>query len=603
MIRLPKYWVRNACLLEGRRRLCSVSRNAPSSAAGVLASNGSTLRFDVNARHRGFARALSTAGTEVHGGDDIHKVERLVCDFSVTTNALGPVVQGVEATRRLLDNVTISWTTSRGGNIKAIMEDEQEEIASSPAIEHYPSRSSNDMDKLADSFLLPASAIRSGATTSGRIIFGNGASELIDLIARAAPQGPYCLSPHTRVQYREYERACRNAGRVQVQEPQQAKILCLVNPNNPTGDFLDKPQMEAWISSNATPGSWVVVDESMLFWAGPSWRERGVSDEFVQKMLKDDIHIFKIYSWTKIFACTGLRIGSAVCPSPLARKNIESSQVPWSVTAFALAYLESALQDSEYLRRTWEKTGAWRRHIVTCLQRLHPSWRIYGEDWLSWVWIDTGDEQVAKEVYQLSLKCGCPIRHAAAGYNLPTFIRIAVRRPTDFAVLYQALLQRECRTKSADRGPFGTYADVHPSVIVGVELVHIDDVLPHELTSEERTEKLKGYLSDLPNKTLPAILLDAHKRVVIDGHHRLRLFREAGLTIVPAVLINYGHEDILVNPPGVGHPEVTKEAVIRSAVCGEPLAPKSTQHMVRSRGGGLLPIIVLAPQIAELVTS
>merc|ERR1712216_833816 len=36
-------------------------------------------------------RDFATLGTQTHGGDDVHRVSKLVCDFSVTTNALGPV--------------------------------------------------------------------------------------------------------------------------------------------------------------------------------------------------------------------------------------------------------------------------------------------------------------------------------------------------------------------------------------------------------------------------------------------------------------------------------------------------------------------------------
>merc|ERR1719272_557346 len=102
--------------------------------------------------------------------------------------------------------------------------------------------------------------------------------------------------------------------------------------------------------------------------------------------------------------------------------------------------------------------------MINKLKRLKPSWKFLGQPFTSWVWIDTGDAATAEAIYQASLACGCPVRHAAAGYNLPTFIRIAVRRPYDFSVLYQALLQRECATRSGSIA-FGTYADVAPSVV------------------------------------------------------------------------------------------------------------------------------------------
>ena len=55
----------------------------------------------------------------------------------------------------------------------------------------------------------------------------------------------------------------------------------------------------------------------------------------------------------------------------------------------------------------------------------------------------------------------------------------------------------------------------------------------------------------------PSIIADGAEDVVIDGHHRLQLFKAAGFTIVPAVSVHYEHPDILVNPPGL-RPEALK---------------------------------------------
>jgi len=539
------------------------------------------------------------AGCETHGGDDIHKVSRLVCDFSVTTNALGPVPGALHATRRLLDEIEISAVSGLLSSKPGFDSDGLAAVASCPSVEHYPQREDEELQKLTATFLRGEER---SEETQQQLIFGNGASELIDLLARAAPAGDFCLNPHTEVQYREYQRACLNTGRKMVDSPKDASIICLVNPNNPTGDFWERAEMEAWISDNAPPGSWVIVDESMLFWAGPDWQDRGVSAEFVDAMRKRHIQIFLVQSWTKIFACTGLRIGTVLCPTIEKRKQLQSMQVPWSVTVFARTYLKAAMKDTEYLQRTWAATPKWREHMVTRLQRLHPSWKFLGHPWLSWVWIDTGDPGIADSVYQTALACGCPVRHASYGYSKPSMLRIAVRRPYDFSVLYQALLQRECHSMSKVQAPFGTSADVNPSVVEGVRLVHIDDLKPHEEVLTDRAGKLQEYVRDLPVKILPAIIVDSQYQVVIDGHHRLEMFREAGMTIVPVVSVNYEHEDILVNPVGI-RPEMSKEMVIGTALKGKTLAPKSTQHMVRSRGGALLPLIVLAPQIAELYHS
>ena len=443
-------------------------------------------------------RSTISSGAETHGGDDIHKVDRLVCDFSVTTNALGPVPKALEAVQQLLAGQE---------NLEALKDwNPSQSVTSAPAVEHYPQRSDLQLEEVVATFLRGNDG---KSQAQQQLIFGNGASELIDLLARAAPSGKYCLNPATEVQYREYQRACTNAGRERTDKPQEASIICLVNPNNPTGDFLEREEMESWITANAAPGSWVLVDESMLFWAGPDFQERGVSSKFVESMVKKHINIFLVQSWTKIFACTGLRIGTVLCPTQEKRDHLLSLQVPWSVTIFARAYLKAAILDRSYLERTWEETPAWRSHMVARLQRLHPTWKFLGKPWLSWIWIDTGCPEVAKDVYRTALNCGCPIRHAASGYDRPSVVRLAVRRPYDFSVLYQALLRRENNSAAMMQTTFGTSADVNPDVIDGVRLVHIDDLHPHEEVLTDRADKLKNYVRDLPVKILPAIIIDS----------------------------------------------------------------------------------------------
>lgn len=589
--------------VAAKRALLGASRTAltrPPAAPLLPPAAGASRFFSSQGRGNRSLSSVVGPGSETHGGDDIYRVDRLVCDFSSTTNPLGPVPSALAALKGALKDMEMSWISPRGGDIEAILHEVEESsqgsehLASAPIVQHYPQRRDNDLDALLASFVRP----RQGGDVQERLLFGNGASELIDLLGRIGPPGKCSMGPN-QVQYKEYERACRNAGRELTADPRQASLVCIVNPNNPTGEFWGRKQMEAWITDNVAPGTWVVVDESILCFAGPTWHEQGVSAEFVERMAQKQIPIFIVHSWTKIFACTGLRIGSVLCPTLEKKKLLESQQVPWTVNAFARTYLKAALQDAKYLERTWHTTPRWREHMVSRFRRLHPEWTFGGEPWMPFIWVDVKDPQVAEQIYQATFDSGCPIRYAKHGYNLPTHLRFAVRRPYDFSVLHQALLLVETQ-KRRKTVTFGTYADVHPSVVEGVRLVHIDDLYGHERVLHDRAGKLQDYIRDLPVKILPAIIIDSQYQVVIDGHHRLELFRAAGMTIVPAVSVNYHHPDILVNPPGKERAGITKETVIRQAVRGELMDPKSTQHMVRSRGGALLPIIVLAPQIAEI---
>jgi len=358
-------------------------------------------------------------GVEKHGGAEIYKVRTLEADFSVTTNALGPVPSAVRAVGEL-------FAVKEIGDC----------VTGCHAVANYPNPKATELTEQVARFLRPVSP----EGVAERLVFGNGASELIDLLGRAGPPGNgFCLMPKSDVQYKEYERACKNSKRTLVDNATEAAMIMVVNPTNPTGRFMEQQELEAWIESSAKAGSWVVVDESMIFWANVDWHSKGVSDAFIGRMLERDVHVFINHSWTKIFSCTGMRIGSTLCPTAADRQKLQDIQVPWSMTVFASTFLKTAIEDTEYLRQTWELTPIWREHMVTKLQQLFPNWTLNGQPWLSWIWVDTHDVEMARRVYEASIACGCPLRTGAYGYERPSFVRFAVRRPTDFEKLYKAL--------------------------------------------------------------------------------------------------------------------------------------------------------------------
>jgi len=175
---------------------------------------------------QGYTGGLQTGvAEEVHGGDDIHRVGKLIADFSVTTNALGPVPAAVHATRELFDDAEDTWTTRRGGDIKALLDEQEEHVFSAPSVEHYPQRKDPELSALAAGLLCQRGA-ESQQEVEERLAFGNGASELIDLVCRTGPAGQYSLTPGAKVQYREYERACKNAGRTLAKKAARRRSDC-----------------------------------------------------------------------------------------------------------------------------------------------------------------------------------------------------------------------------------------------------------------------------------------------------------------------------------------------------------------------------------------
>ena len=221
-------------------------------------------------------------------------------------------------------------------------------------------------------------------------------------------------------------------GRESSADDDSANLMCLVNPTNPTGDYMRIEELKNYIKKRCRRGTSVLVDESMQPWVGENWREDSLvsQGEWRRKMsVEEGVDVFVIHSWTKVWSCTGLRLGSIIAPTAAIMTTIRSKQVPWSVNSMGLAFLSEACKDKQYLETMWQVTTEWRAYQVRELGKLWPSWKCIGEPFLSWVWIEMPDEETAEKAVNIAKLNGTPIRWGKPGYRLPNYIRIAVRSP------------------------------------------------------------------------------------------------------------------------------------------------------------------------------
>jgi histidinol-phosphate/aromatic aminotransferase/cobyric acid decarboxylase-like protein len=346
---------------------------------------------------------------QFHGGQDWAHLPNFLEDFSVTTNALGTPRRALERARAAVDS-----------------------------IHHYPPADFEPAISDLAAWLWRHRAPTAAATGRSRLLLGNGASELIDLVIRdhQPPSGGERLwkpGAPNGTQYKEYERSAQAAGyRVVAHDHRHASVTCFVNPNNPTGAYQRVEALKRSIEEQCAPGSHVIVDESMQPWVGPNWRNDSLlsQGEWIADLLESQgTHVFIMHSWTKIWSCTGVRLGSVVAPNETSLLRIKQRQVPWSVNTMALEFLSEVVKDEEYMVQTWQLTPKWRQETIDAIRASFPSWVVHGEPFLSWIWVDVGRESIAEEAVQLARQAGTPVRSGAPGYRLPTMVRIAVREP------------------------------------------------------------------------------------------------------------------------------------------------------------------------------
>ena len=510
-----------------------------------------------------------------HGGQDIYKIKDLKVDLSVTTNGIGPV--------------------------KTFFENNLSQERFQNLADHYPPMNDYQLTKDFLNFIYKDMEIKSPP----RVIFGNGATELIDLVISNLKHVSNWKTNQVDTQYREYFNACQKQGYEQLDSnTKDTDLTIIVNPNNPTGDFLHWEKMLIYVDTLIRDNSLLVVDESMLFWYSKDWIKHsflGHLDYVRWLKRKRHIDVVVIQSWTKIYSCTGLRIGSVVFFSDIFADYIEHKKTPWSLNSIARDYLMHAWKQDEYLLETWEKTMKWRGRIVGRIQSRCPQWRIYGEPWQSWIWIDTHNEAIASGIVKKSYEVGFPIRDGAKGYNRPTCIRVGVRDPDKLEVWFNSLPNHQTTDKE-----LGTINNVSEGIVLCTKTISIYDVLVHENYVEESVKALQNYLQITENFLIPTIIVSEIKTdskktkyLLIDGHHRLEVFTRLDYNKVVVTVIDYDHPSVMTHLDS--KKSIPKEAVI-DAGWGSRLPPKSTRHVVAIGNETYLPISILSSNVTAVLT-
>ncbi|KXG78917.1 threonine-phosphate decarboxylase CobD [Thermotalea metallivorans] len=196
------------------------------------------------------------------------------------------------------------------------------------------------------------------------IIVGNGAAEVIfSLISGLKPRKALLLAPT----FLEYERALIKAGcevkhyllkeeldfRVDegffkaIDEDTDLVILC--NPNNPTGQLVDRRMKDTILEICRERRIGLMVDEAFNeFLACPQ-------EESMISSLENYKNLYILRSLTKFFALPGLRIGYGISSNREMLNKIEKCKEPWMVNSFAALAGEIVVKDQAYIEesRRW----------------------------------------------------------------------------------------------------------------------------------------------------------------------------------------------------------------------------------------------------------
>jgi histidinol-phosphate/aromatic aminotransferase/cobyric acid decarboxylase-like protein len=312
------------------------------------------------------------------------------------------------------------------------------------------------------------------------VLVGNGATELIHLLARAVLQPGKTAAIFTPT-FSEYEAACLAAGArvlsIQAGPPPQftwpisrhtssnqwqettpspveglsstlsgakgkeegractesfrgrtnvvrggTDLVFLCNPNNPTGLYL--PPADVTRIIRAFPGAVIAIDEAYASFADQPW------DSI--PLVRDFPNVVLIHSMTKLYAIPGLRLGYAIA-QPQLLDRLEALQPSWSVNAAALAAGLAALNEDAYVQLA--RACVQEAKTLLC-SKLEPAGLTVTRGAANFIMVDVGN---AAEVRRRLLPQRLCVRDCTS-FGLPHHIRIGVRTPEECARLADALL-------------------------------------------------------------------------------------------------------------------------------------------------------------------
>ena len=202
-----------------------------------------------------------------------------------------------------------------------------------------------------------------------KLICGNGAAELIFMLAQALrPVRAVVLAPT----FTEYELALRSVGckveHVRLEAAQgfalvnadslctviddNVDLVCLCNPNNPTGSLIEREMLLEILERCKACGTWVLLDECFNDFIEEPQRYTLKSD------LKAYPNLFLLKAFTKRYSMAGIRLGYGMCWDEELLERMRSCVQPWNLSIPAQEAGIAALQEEAYVEQARELVAA-----------------------------------------------------------------------------------------------------------------------------------------------------------------------------------------------------------------------------------------------------
>ena len=281
----------------------------------------------------------------------------------------------------------------------------------------------------------------------GELILGAGSSDVIDMVARTflAPGRNAVFSQYSFAMYPIYTTASGAASKIAPALPpdhgempyghdlqamleqvdEDTRVVFLANPNNPTGTWLKREELHAFLKE---------LPERLVVVLDEAYTEYVTEDEYPDGIdwLEEFPNLIVTRTFSKIYGLAGLRVGYGAADPELI-EIISRVRHPFNVSSPALAAAEAALDDQPFVERSRRLNSAGLRQLAGAFDGMGLK---YIPSVGNFICVDL--ERDGGEVYQALLRRGVIVR-PVANYDLPRHIRVTVGSEEENRRFLQAL--------------------------------------------------------------------------------------------------------------------------------------------------------------------
>jgi histidinol-phosphate aminotransferase len=260
-----------------------------------------------------------------------------------------------------------------------------------------------------------------------QLLFGNGTNELLEMIIRT------CMRPEDNIVYVQssfivYKLVSMAIGAEIREVPlnemrydlpavldamdENTKLVFIANPNNPTGTYITKTELDDFLAK-VPPQVLVVMDEAYFEYVDADDYPDGLS------YLKTHKNVLVTRTFSKCYGLAGLRIGYAIGDSEII-DFLNRGRQPFNVNTLAQVGAMAALDDVDHLTRTKELNRSEMERVVPQIEALGC---VVTPSQANFVLVDFKRE--VGPVFDAMLRLGVIVR-PMAGYGLATSARVTM---------------------------------------------------------------------------------------------------------------------------------------------------------------------------------